>query len=291
MLTFNEETHTYTDDGKVLVSVTQLLQKHHLVDDLSFIDEDVLKKAADYGTMVHKEIEDFIKTGEKGISWEVEEFIKVSNDFKPLLAETKVYNDVVAGTIDLIADFDGCYILGDHKTTSVLHKDALSWQLSIYHYLYCKGKQEEKPKMEFYGLFGFWYDKKNEKLEVVKINPKPIQEIEKLLECERKGLIYEAPKTVFNLTVEEIKRLKAEIEEKQQRVDELTEAIKNEMESYGYYSLSNETASVAYIGATKTATFDKAKFEKEHPELKDKYVKYSNKKSSVRLTFKEVNNE
>lgn len=52
-LTFEKDTHTYRLDGVVVPSVTQILKEFGLVD-FSGIDPDVLKKAADRGTYVHK---------------------------------------------------------------------------------------------------------------------------------------------------------------------------------------------------------------------------------------------
>lgn len=52
-LTFEEESHTYYLDGVVIPSVTQILKEVGLVD-FSGIDPEVLQKAADRGTYVHK---------------------------------------------------------------------------------------------------------------------------------------------------------------------------------------------------------------------------------------------
>lgn len=58
---FDEKIHTYTYKGQVLPSVTELL------DDGSFkyVNPEVLKRASDYGTKVHKEIEDYLKEGKE----------------------------------------------------------------------------------------------------------------------------------------------------------------------------------------------------------------------------------
>ena len=62
MINFDEQTHTYTNEkGKVLISVTQLLKLAGISPNYDFVNEEVLKAAADKGSLIHKEIEDYIK--------------------------------------------------------------------------------------------------------------------------------------------------------------------------------------------------------------------------------------
>lgn len=42
------------------------------------------------------------------------------------------YKDVFCGTLDMIADINYYRVLADIKTTSEVHIDRLSWQLSLY---------------------------------------------------------------------------------------------------------------------------------------------------------------
>ena len=55
---FDDITHSYlTNDGEFLIGVTSLMRKHGLSPDYSSIPEDVLQKAAERGSKVHKDIE------------------------------------------------------------------------------------------------------------------------------------------------------------------------------------------------------------------------------------------
>jgi hypothetical protein len=56
---FDPATHTYRVDGKVYPSVTQLLPKQEY-----YVSDERLAECADEGTAIHKEISDFMKTGE-----------------------------------------------------------------------------------------------------------------------------------------------------------------------------------------------------------------------------------
>ena len=49
MVKFNKEKHEYSDNGKVLISVTQLLKKHGLSTDFSNVDKDLLNAKAERG--------------------------------------------------------------------------------------------------------------------------------------------------------------------------------------------------------------------------------------------------
>ena len=57
MISFDSETHTYTnEEGKKLISVTTLLKQEGISPNYDCVNEDVLKAAADRGTYIHKEI-------------------------------------------------------------------------------------------------------------------------------------------------------------------------------------------------------------------------------------------
>ena len=137
---FNEETHQYINinDGREFISVTQLMQKHNLSPNYSNISETVLSAKAERGKLIHKEIEEYIKANFVGFTPEVSNFINYvnENNVKCLASEMILHNDIVAGTCDLILNYGtGSYTIADIKTTSTIHKDAVSWQLSIYAYL------------------------------------------------------------------------------------------------------------------------------------------------------------
>lgn len=71
--TYNEEWHTYRINGKIVPSVTQLLN------DGSYdnVDKKILEKAAKRGTLIHKEIEDFIKHQKTGYTNEFLDFMYI----------------------------------------------------------------------------------------------------------------------------------------------------------------------------------------------------------------------
>ena len=87
-ITFDEEWHTYKYKGKSLPSVTQLL------DDGSYqnIDKDILQYAQDKGTLVHKEIQQWLESEKEGITEEFDEFVVLFTENKEKFLEKAIFD-------------------------------------------------------------------------------------------------------------------------------------------------------------------------------------------------------
>ena len=298
---FKEDTHQYflvdAKTGEVvkeLISVTTLLSKHGLSPDYSSVPSETLKAKAKYGKLVHKELEEYIKDGKIGFTQELQDFMAYcqTNNFYAVDSEFMVYNDIVAGTVDLlgaqqIAVDDEIEILGDFKTTATLHKEAVSWQLSIYAYLY----NEQYGKM-VNGLKAFHF---GDGLKDVDIEFKPVEEIEKLLECERNGEIYQQKQLVLAedlkkqliLAEETIKQIDIQKKEAETNAEKIRQMLLEKMREEGIKSFEDERIKITYIAPTTRETIDTAKIKKELPEIAEQYKKISNVKDSVRITLKD----
>lgn len=170
--TFNEKTHRYYLDGKQMTGVTTILgviAKPQLIQwasdqAVNFIKENTKEfligfpksvmleegkynevcesarkayakkrdKAADLGTEVHKEIEEFIKCRMSGIDWgtdnkQVQHFIDWADkhEVEFVASEEQVYSKklFVAGTYDFACIIDGRKYLGDLKTSNALYPE------------------------------------------------------------------------------------------------------------------------------------------------------------------------
>ena len=287
MLEFNEETHRYTLDGKELISVTTLLKKHGLAPDYSAVSEEVLKAAANKGTIVHQEIEDWIKTGEIGFTPELtsfQNFIR-NNKIEVVECETMVNNDIVAGRLDLIIKWNGTLMLIDNKTTSTVHKDPVSWQLSVYNYL-------SPRKCDKAGVFHFL---KDGTMEFVPINFKPLEKVMKLMECERNGNLYQEDTSVINVNflakIEEAQRLIIEAnklkEQAEANMETVKEAVMQAMEQNGISKYEDDTLRITYVAAYSKTSIDSTKLKKEMPEVAEKYQKVTNVKATLKFELKE----
>jgi hypothetical protein len=287
MIEFDSETHTYTDGGKKLISVTQLMRKHGLAPDYSGVPSEALIAAAKRGTLVHKEIEDYVKKGEIGFTKEVEAFMVYceSHFAEPIKSEFIVHNDIVAGQVDLLLkEIDGEIVIADVKTTSTLHKEAVSWQLSIYAYL--SGIEITKAQ-------AFHFDKCGE-LKVVDIPFKPKAEIEALFDAEREGKIYKRElvgidaNTLADLAEAErvIVSMNQYLKEAEERAKSIREAVMKAMAENGVKTFENDRLKITYVEPSTRTTLDSARLKKEEPEIAKKYEKQSTTKASLRITIK-----
>lgn len=293
MIEFREDTHEYFLDGRKLISVTQLMRKHGLAPSYEGVPSEVLRAKAERGTLIHKEIEQYIKTGEVGFTEELEAFIEhiQKHDITVLASECIVHNDCVAGTVDLFSLDDGEFTVNDYKTTAALHKDAVSWQLSIYAMLHglATGNWANKGKA---------YHFKDGALKVVDVPLKPMAEVKRLLDCERNGDIYTQSLTLSGTALEhlvEVESLIKSIEEQKKAAEaqaqELRASLMQAMEENGVTNFENDCIKITYVAPTTRTSIDSAKLKKELPEIAEKYTKTSNVKASLRITLKEANDE
>ena len=137
-LEYIDESHTYLFDGVVLPSVTQLLQKK-FGNKYDGIPKNVLERAAERGTALHKAIEDYEYQGIETELMELDNWIllKEEHGFSVIGNEIPVvlFKDgeaVSAGRCDLFLANNGVFGLGDIKRTYRLDRKYLTYQLNIY---------------------------------------------------------------------------------------------------------------------------------------------------------------
>jgi len=87
-LTYNDEFHTYKVDGDIVPSVTQLLD----TGEYNNVPEELLEYARQKGTLVHKEIEEYLKEGKLGFTQEFEEFKRLFIENRKLFDERAVFD-------------------------------------------------------------------------------------------------------------------------------------------------------------------------------------------------------
>ena len=288
-LKFDEETHTYTYNGQKLISCTQLLAKHHLSPSYEGVDPETLKKSAEYGNRIHKEIEDYIKSGVVGDSIELASFIEWldHSGYEIVDSEYLVNNDIVAGKVDLLLKHKEteCYVIADIKTTSVVHKESVSWQLSIYNYL------DEDIAITGACLH---FDKQGN-LEFVSVPLKAPRDIERLLECERNGELFTYEVDNVGGALEQLSKLetlivnyKTLIKQAEEEEKSLLDQVREEMEGRNIKTLETPNMKITIMEDSVRKTFDKKLLAKAHPELDlTEYEKETIVKGGMRITLKE----
>lgn len=281
---FEKEGHKYFLGDRELISVTTLLQEMKISPDYSMVNEEVLKAKADKGTLIHKEIEEYLKEGKVGFTKELQSFIRWreesgASDFK---SEVMLNNDLIAGTCDLMFKCDGFNYIADIKTTSTLHKNSVSWQLSLYNYL--NGGLADYAQA-FHFVDG--------ELMIVSVPLKPKEEIEELLKCYQEKRDYK-PLTIIPdealATIHEaeaiIAKCKRDIEEAETRKKMVIEAVMSVMEERGIINYETDSVQLSYIAPYTKKLVDSAKLKREYPEVAEKVMKDQYVKASLRIKLK-----
>lgn len=189
---FEPTSHSYLLDGETLLSgVTELMVANNLGADYGGIPEAVLRKAAEEGTAIHKEIEAY-DGGESVFASElIDEYRKLclENGLKFVESEYPITDyEFIASAIDKVYEGPkGGAILVDIKTTLELHRRALQWQLGIYKVYF----EKLNPKIRVDGCYCLWIDKKTRKIKgLIPIEPVTVEEVAALLDAKRNGIIY-----------------------------------------------------------------------------------------------------
>ena len=294
---FNETNHTYTLGDKLLISVTQLLKKHGLVTDYSGVDAETLEKAAEKGKLVHKEIEEYIKTGEIGFTSELLDYINIAEEIEFVpdksevvlpdidIDENEIDNYIYAGTADIIGNSKYGRTLIDIKTTQKVDRRGCAWQLSLYE----RQAGEKFDKMLVFHL--------GEKSKPIPIDRIPEAEVGKLLECERNGEIYQEPGLVATgdllakaqaaemelIRAEQAKKV-AEAEAKGYR-QKLYELMKKQ--GIASWETVDKAMKITLVAPTTQTKIDSKKLQEELPDIAKQYSKTSNVKGYVKITIRE----
>ena len=151
ILEFIEEQHIYLVDGIIVPCVSNILA--FKFNDYTGVSKEVLQRASEKGTELHKAIEDF---EQQGITSELKEFknylfLKNQFGFENIKNELPVIYErdgkvLYTGTLDQIIKIDGKLGINDFKRVSAPNKEKICYQLNLYRMAY---EQTYKEKIEF----------------------------------------------------------------------------------------------------------------------------------------------
>lgn len=281
---FSELDHTYTLDGKSLSGVTSILNRQLFADKYSGISDEVLNKAAEYGKGIHESIELYDSLGIGEDEDAVKAYIKLCQkegltrlDNEYLISD----NDYVASSIDVV--FDDCS-LADIKTTSHLDEEYVSWQLSIYAYLF----EKQNPDLQANRLLAIWLPKaRYGKPKVVEVPRKPVSEVIRLIEADKAGQQY-VPSvastteiTIANDVVQEVIRIERELKELKDKQTELREGLLKQMQDHNIKSFKTDGLSLTRKLATTKTSLDSKMLQEKYPEIYNECLKTSEVKESL----------
>ena len=286
---FDDISHTYTtEDDRELI----LMRKHGLAPDYTNVPLNKLEEARERGTRVHKEIERYCKGEALELSAELKAFRKMKI---PVLANEYLVsdNEVVASSIDIVAqaNTEGCVDLMDIKTTSTLHTEPLSWQLSIYAYLF----ELQNPDIKVDKLYGLHI--KDGKGKMVEVSRKPSSEIARLIQCEKDNMPFTPQETTIAKTTEDklaelkdastlVASLKAQLKLAEDIEKTIKAAILSQMEQEAIKSLENDYIKITYVEASERESVDKDRLKEAYPAIYESFRKVSPVASNLRIKIK-----
>ena len=310
VIEFEEKDHIYSVNGEIAsISVTELLAKHGLAPDYSGINKQKLRESAEKGKGVHKDLENILNiagyepTTEQGKQFK--EWVDKNLDCGVGEQMLGYERDgmIIAGTADVmgISKDRKFVIVGDHKNTAKFHREYVSWQVSLLDYFAKKlGKEKVNGKLlnwkgakEFYC---FHYDPKTGKMTVYELEKVPDEEIEKLLDCEYNGTIYERPMLVIDPELQE-KYLQAEaqfmaIEEQAKKAQETRDELRAELlalfEKQGIKSWESPDKKllVTYVAPFDRMGVDSKKLKENYPQAFTECQKLTKVKASLKVTIR-----
>lgn len=283
-LTFDEVAHTYTDNmGNIVPSVTQIIGKVYGTG-LESAPSEFVKRAAEKGTAIHKEIDNYLKTGVEGATPEFRAWKKWYVPGGVILGEKMIFGQTpygnFAGTLDL---YKGGWIY-DWKTCKTATRQQISkWQKQLSFYAYAM-RQFGYPVNEPMKIIHLVYDT----YEVIPVDYLGDEFVETTMVLYKDGSQPEEQttelQTVSQKDLEVLSCIITQIAELKKVADDYREKIKAEMEQRGILNIDLPGVQIDYVAGHKRKSFDDTKFKKDHNDLYLQYLKETTVKPAVRIT-------
>lgn len=290
-VTFIEEFHQYFIGKKELKGVTGTLIKKAFPDTYKNIPESVLKKAAERGGLIHNTFETFCSIFDADIKQypnpteELQAFhsMLVAFDLHYVASEYLVTDgENFASAIDgIFADKEGNIYLVDYKTTSTLHYDNVSLQLSIY----AKWFEEQNPDLKVKEIVCMWFKNGQSKFQPLpRVADYQIDDLINAYLADDTDYQYkvEVPEQ-FSALEQEYRLITARMDALKIKQDDLKEQIMKMMEANKQKSIKTNIGSYSYVAATTKKTFDTKLFKDTEPEHYEYYLKDTTTKPSIRI--------
>lgn len=298
---FDDLTHTYlTNHDRKLTGVTGMMKAMGLSADYTGIPDEVLERAAERGSAVHKAIENWCTGLPLVVDPEYsEEVCRDLEAFKrlelPVLANEYLVSDniSIASSIDIVLKD---LTLVDIKTTSRIHEDAVSWQLSIYKYLF----ELQNPGKKVKGLKVLHL--REGQVEYRDVKEKSRIWVMGLIQAFQDGTPWTNPEAPMDLVPTDMEKkaaeallmleskvvaLKAEIKAYEAQQEVLRANVMDLMKSHNVTKWKvSDRLSFTYVAPTTRLSLDSLKLKAEQPVIYRQYMKESAVKESLKINIK-----
>lgn len=290
-VTFIEESHQYFIGKKELKGVTGTLIKKAFPDTYKNIPESVLMKAAERGGLIHNTFETFCSIFDADIKQypnPTEELLAfhsmlVAYDLHYVASEYLVTDgENFASAIDgIFADKEGNIYLVDYKTTSTLHYDNVSLQLSIY----AKWFEEQNPDLKVKEIVCMWFKNGQSKFQPLpRVADYQIDDLINAYLADDTDYQYkvEVPEQ-FSALEQEYRLITARMDALKIKQDDLKEQMMKMMEANKQKSIKTNIGSYSYVESTTKRTLDMKLFKEKYPNAYERLTKVSFSKPSLRI--------
>lgn len=291
-VTFSAGDHSYHLGEKELGGVTPIISWLY-PRTYEGIPEDVLMRAAEYGTLIHSkcQLADALGTADMPIVEKYREMMK-DKGLVPLVHEYIVSDEEnVASSIDIVCA-DGT--LCDIKTTSKVHRENVALQLSIYAMLY-----EEQTGKEAGDLLCVWLPKEQygqpEIIRMPRISAdvcrfiideyvagnEPDEAREKVESLDLFG--ENTMKEDNDLLMKEYMILDAGCKWMAKRMDEIKGSMLESLQKYDIKTFTGEGYVVSRKAASIRRSVDSKKLSTEYPDVYEKVIKETKIGESIQI--------
>ena len=304
---FDKGSHTYHLDGIILGGVTAIV-KWMYPDTYKDIPEEVLNKAAEYGSMIHAKCEMADRFGIVDCD-PVRDYVAIKDALKLRTVENEYLvsdEKAIASSIDVVLqEIDGAdtdvFPLSDIKTTSKVHFENVRLQLSIYAYLFEKNNPGKKAGR----LFVFWLPKpqygRAQSFEVQRISAGLVEKIieayengedsmmfpemiEVELEASAKEPVKQSGDDFLNEDViGELIKVEKALDDLKAKEKELKDAILKRMQESNQKKWSNECISITKKAASKRVSVDSKVLQELYPNIYEECKKESTVSESLTI--------
>lgn len=290
---FNPEEHTYLLGDKYLSGITPVIERQLYPNTYDGIPEAVIKRAADYGSAVHEELDQFDTLWENSGSQEVADYIQLCAE-NGLTHEASEYTvtdgENYASNIDKVFRVsDNEFDLADVKTYSTLDSerfDKARWQLSLYGMMF----ESLNPKAKVRNLYIIHLRNKNSRIcQLIPVSRIPADICAELLSANLNGEQFVNPYAIpdeIKSQEEHIRDLILTKQATEQELAEVKSSILTIMEAQGVKSYQGDHIRITRKLPTTRSSFVMAAFKEANPTIDlEPYMRTSNVAGSVTITI------
>ena len=298
---FDKTSHSYSLYGNKLCGVTPIV-KWVYPDTYKDIPQDILMKAAEHGSLIHSKCELYDNTGITDETCpQLVDYIRLKeeNSLTTVCNEYLVDDGQnIASSIDVVFKGKGAktFDLGDIKTTSSIHVQNVTLQLSIYAMLF----ERCNPGMKAGKLFVVWLPKaqygeaKLMELERIPsdmcdaiiqafLNKEDSTPFRDALMGNTQVATEETLPAEFHDAEEEVIKIEETVKKLKEREEELRAGLLEVMKQKNVKSWKSDRLQLIRKEATVRVTVDSVKLKKAHPDIFAECQKVSKVKESLTI--------